>query len=500
MRLSSFFFLGLMGLAFSAGCQKPVHFPAEGDPRAAADVGALKAFDANLDGRVDFYLFANDEGRIDRLGYDRNAAPGPDHIVRLDAIPPRDCRHLVIILDGFGYGVVRAMYDAGNLRMFHPPSKVVAPYPTLTDMCVEDLLGYIPAPALETVYYSYDEGHIVGGNLDYLDGFNQPYNHLLDYRANLIWDAIGYVEPWEVLGKELNDAKRIFDRRDRREVLAYFVSSAGMSTRYGMEGQRRALRRVERLIHQVLYETHGLAQITLMSDHGHGYTRAERLPVEKYLKEKGWRVRDRLEGPRDVAFPQYGLTTYANFATRSPEALSRDLAALEGVEVTSFVRGDDAIVLGPDGTRARIRRRGDRYAYEAIEGDPLGYLPVLEGLQGKAKTIEGERFYPRDAIFAATVDHHWPDALERLWRAHFTLVEHPPDVIVSLADRYYCGADAFSGLFPIVSTHGGLNNRNSVTFVMTTAGPLPEALRARDVPDAMSELLGRPWPIKDRGR
>ena len=85
-------------------------------------------------------------------------------------------------------------------------------------------------------------------------------------------------------------------------------------------------------------------------------------------------------------------------------------------------------------------------------------------------------------------------SLQRIWRAHFSLVEDPPDVIVSLTDEYYYGSSFFSGAVQIASTHGSLNYKNSVTFIMSTAGPLPEVLQSKDVPAAMKQLTADRWP------
>ncbi|HOF18171.1 MAG TPA: hypothetical protein PK082_04620, partial [Phycisphaerae bacterium] len=247
--------LGALGV--SAGCQKPVNFPVCSEAQAAAKAGAVAAYDGNHDGKVDFFLFAAADGRIETIGYDRDGDGAVDERISLDAIPLATARHVVLLLDGYGYDVVKAYRDAGGLRLFHAPSRVIAPYPTLTDLCLEDALGYIPCRAFEAEYYDRRSNRLAGGNWDYLTGANEPYNRLLDYRAAAIWDAIGYLYPREVFGKELNDAKRKFDRAQGREFLAYFVSSAGISTAYGAAGQRQSLAQLERLILQVLYESRG---------------------------------------------------------------------------------------------------------------------------------------------------------------------------------------------------------------------------------------------------
>ncbi len=476
-------------LSTLAGCEKPVHFPVAPLPDGLD--GLVKAYDTDRDGKADFFLLLNDSGRVDRIAYDTNQDGAPDEVVPLDAVPLSQARHLVIILDGFAYDVVKAYYDEGRLRPFHPPSLVISPYPSMTDLSLQDLLGLMPARGFEAKYYNRQRNEMVGGAGAYLKGANATYDRVLDYRADVLWDSIGYLYPKQVFGKELNDLKRLFDRREQQETLAYVVSSAGVGTSYGAAGQREALQRVERLVHQVLQETHGTTKVTLLSDHGHSYTPSRRIPLEAYLQDRGWRLTDRLRGPRDVAYVRFGLVTFASFATNSAPQLAADLIAAEGVELASYVRGSDVVVLAPGGQQAVIRQRDGRYAYEPLAGDPLQLAPILTRL-----TPDADGYYDADALLAATAKHVYPAPLQRVWRAHLALVNHPPDVIISLGNAWYSGAKGFAGsLDSVASTHGSLNCINSTTFIMSTIAPLPPLLRSRDVPEAMGELFGRHWPL-----
>lgn len=496
---------GAMLLAMAAGCQDPLHFPMHSMDRAARDVGAAEAYDADHDGQADlfFYEAPGDDRRIVRIAYDRDGDAKPDRTIELDAIPVDQCRHLVVILDGFAWHVVQEYRKQGGLRLFHRPSKVVAPYPTLTDMCLEDLLGHVPVAGFEAEYYDHRRDRVVGGATSYLSGRNQPYNRLLQYRANLILDAVGYVVPWKVFGHEIDNILETLDKRQTREVLAYVVSAAGVSTRDGRDGQVRCLRKVDRLVRQVVTETQGLTKVTLVSDHGHSYTRAQRAPLEKHLKDKGWRLRNRLCDPNDVVFVRFGLVTYASLSTRRPAALARDLASAEGVDLVSHRNPSNPLSVVVTGSkdpssdgpapRAIIRRTDNgRFVYEPVVGDPLELKDALRSI----KPDRGGSYDPDD-LLKATVDAKYPAPLQRIWRAHFSLVENPPDVIVSLKDSYYTGSASFGRFVDVASTHGSLNRTNSVTFLMSTAGRLPSVLRSRDVPGAMAELLEVPaWPMR----
>lgn len=450
------------------------------------------AYDVNGDGKPDFFTFAGPDGRIDRIGYDDNGDGKPDRIIDLDKIDYSQSRHLVIILDGFGYDLVKGYMDSGHLRMFYPPSKVVAPYPSLTDLAIEDLFNYESCGGFEAMYYDRQKNRLVGGSGAYMRGENEPYNRLLQYRANLIWDAIGYLTPWAVFGKELNDAETGFKNSKLKEYRAYFVSSAGVGTTQGAEGQRKCLAEVERWILQVLWETQGKTKITLLADHGHSYTPATRIPLEKCLTDHKWRLTDSLRGPRDVVYIRFGLETYASFAANNPSDLSADLVTCEGVTLASYAQDNEVVLLAPGGQKAIIRQHADRYRYEAESGDPLKLKAILAKLPADA-----EGYYGADDLLHATIDHEWPAPLQRLYRAHFGLAKHTPDVIVSLANNYYSGASSFGSSVKIASTHGSLNLTNSRTFIMSTQAPLPPVMRSADVPKAMTKMTGAPWPLKE---
>jgi hypothetical protein len=478
----------LLAAATAAGCRKPVFFPL-GPIETLQRPLPRSAYDTDGDGRGDYFTFRNQAGRIDRIAYDPNGGGRNPQIVPLDALGFPQCRHLVLILDGVGYEVVRDFYDSGHLRLFHPPSRVIAPYPTLTDLCFEDFFGYVPVKGFEAEHYDHKAGRMAGGSWAYLRGENTPYNRLLHYRANMIWDAVGYVFPWQVFGKEINDSKRLFDRRRTQEVRAYYVSSAGVGTKRAAEGHRMCLRKVEQLVNQVVWETRGLVKVTLFADHGHTYTPARRIPLEEHLRRRGWRLTKRLRSGRDVAYVRFGLETCAALSTKHPAQLAGDVVECEGVELVSYAARDGVVVLAPGGGSAAVRHRHGRFRYEPHKGDPLELKGILKRLKG-----DKDGYHDADELMRATAGHVYPAPLQRLWRAHFALVENPADVIVSLADEYFSGSRTFGRFTKVTSTHGGLNARNSTTFIMSTVAPLPAVMQSKDIPRHMRKLTGGDWP------
>lgn len=445
-------------------------------------------YDTDDDGQADFQLLRNGAGRVNRLAWND---PTGQRVIDLDAAQGDRAGHFVMILDGFGWEVVEAFYRDGHLRAFYPPGKVICPYPSMTDMAMNDLLAAGTSAGIEAKYFDRRGNELVGGNTAYLAGENMPYNRRLDYRAGLMTDVVGYVGPWTTFLGELRKARATQEKSGKPETIAYFVTSAGVSTKWGRDGQIRALKEIERLGEDLLRITEGRLALTLMSDHGHSYTPGRRIDIAGHLREKGWTPGKTLDDDRDVVAVDFGLVTFASLACRRPAAVAADLIGLEGVELTSYRDGEAVVVLAPDGSSARITHRAGRFGYEPVGGDPLDLQPTLATLRADEAGL-----YDADALLQATAEHHWPLPLQRLWRAHHDLVENPPDVLASLGDGWYFGSKGFAGAVAIASTHGSLNRRNSTAFVMSTLGELPGPYRSDEVPNAMGVLLGvKTWPM-----
>ncbi len=474
-----------------SGCQKHLRFQLR-EVISASDSGARRCYDSTGDGQADFFTFTDSSGRISRIGYDNDVDAVPDVIVNLDEIPTARCRHLVIIVDGFGYDLVKRYYDSGKLRMFHNPSRVVAPYPAVTEVSLSAIMGSSAPIAIQSRYFDRKTNSVVGGVMDYIKGKNEPFADSLTYRADQHVDVLGYLLGMPVFVSELNTVKQLYEKRQTRELIAYFVSTSAVSVRSGANGQIECLKQLDRFITEVLWQSRGLVKVTMLSDHGLSYEKAEHLDMEKHLTDRGWLMKDRLDGPKDVVLSTLGVVTYACFSTRRPGALSENLITCEGVELASYALKDSAQVLSSNGGRAVIRTRGRRFIYEPLTGDPLLLKPILENLE-----TDEHGSYDPDDLLEATVTHIYPTPLQRLWQAHFCRVENPPDVIVSLQDRYCSGPTSFAAMVPINSTHGSLNYRNSVTFLMSTIGAFPPAMSSGDIRKQMEVLLDNPWPMRE---
>jgi hypothetical protein len=151
-----------------------------------------------------------------------------------------------------------------------------------------------------------------------------------------------------------------------------------------------------------------------------------------------------------------------------------------------YAAGDDVVVVSANG-RARIGRCGAGWRYSADFGDPLQLRDVIAELRAHA-AVSADGCIDAAALFAATVEHVYPDPLDRCWGAFHGLMAYPPDVLLSLADGWHWGSPFIDEHVTVRGAHGSLNRAGSVGFIMSTQGELPAAQRMRDVPANLERI------------
>lgn len=478
--------LTALSAGFCAACAVEPSFPPPIEARVE-NRETVFAFDTDGDRRPDFWQYQRADGRKHALAY-ANQQPGqPGERIELDAIDASECPHFVIALDGVPFELVNQLYHEGHFRFFHSPARVICCYPAMTDLALSELFHTGPCLGYQARYFDREANRFTDGNAVYLSAQNSPWMELMDYRCSFWWDALAYLDPQKVFNHELSGIARTFREIDVGEAYAYTVATAGLGTRGGRAGIRKYLRTIDRLCEQIIYERRGRVHLTVTADHGHNLVENELISFRQTLEAGGYRQAKSLQKPGDVVPVAYGLVTYAAFFTDDADGVAECLLHHEDVEFACYPV-DDAVVVRDRAGAARITRGDYGFVYESSGGDPLRLTEILERLRIDGKvSADGE--IDADALFEATLNHAYPDPLARIWDAFHGLVENPPDLIVNLRDGACYGSRFFHAMIGRVSsTHGSLNRAGSTTFVLTTLGELPSAMRARDVLPRLQEL------------
>ncbi|MCP4592923.1 MAG: hypothetical protein GY842_19480 [bacterium] len=490
---------GLTGavLVWSVGCSSAeVDWPRRPVLGVARNGDTMVSYDLSGSGVPD-YVQRMQGDRKTVLYFDADEDGRPDEEVRLDACTP-DWPHYLIVLDGVPHQLVARMWDDGRFRLFGRPSKVISTYPSMTDLALSRLLGTAAPAAIEAVHFDEQSNRICGGDDAYNRGANSPWLEVLTYHAPQSIGARAYLDPQGVFARELREMRAAFDRVDSGLASAYSVGTAGLGTRGGEAAIEAYLEVIDRFCERLMYDRRGRVRITLVADHGHSLTPCKRIGFKRHLAAHGFRLTDSLRRAEDVVTVKYGLVNLAQFFTPRPAEVARALLAHPAADIASFRVGERVMVLSAEG-EAEVHRRGGGYAYTTTVGDPLRLNPIIEVLTDAGQVAKDGTIYDR-SLSLATADHVYPDPLHRLWNCFDGAVHNPPSVVLSLKDGYCHGSWLFeAGIGRVASTHGALDQTNSATFVMSTAGGLPKVLRIGEVMQALEAGIAPHKPCSDPG-
>ncbi len=408
-------------------------------------------------------------------------------------------RRLLLCLDGVPLEVITAAKSRGLFDGFNAPARLLSPFPTVTNVALARMFEATAPNGYESLYFDRDERRMSGGVRKYIgrrtpDKVPSSYMDELDYQEPLHFEFLIYVAPDAVWRADM----RRFHERFRaappaRDFFAFLKATDGLLHCRGPRHLQTALESLDRILRDVRAACGAETEIVLFSDHGMNLEENRRVHLQTHLRQSGFEVVGQMRGrggrrPR-VSAPAFGLCGYAALYCEEKDderELAGALCALEGVDfsVRRDEDGQGVLVEGSRG-RARISKRvgaaGDfLYGYERLAGDPLRLGAVTRALEEEGLT-DAEGFAPDAEWLARTARHDYPDALANLHGSLYApRVRHTADVLVSLRDGYYYGANAFSHMIRLLATHGNALRPSTSAFLMSTHREFPEYVRATE--------------------
>jgi hypothetical protein len=356
---------------------------------------------------------------------------------------------------------------------------MIAPFPSLTEICFSDVLHCPPLPGAIDQYFDPRDEESKNNLWDRIWGYEEPWERRTFYHATFVQGGLSFLQPDEWYAAELEQARRAVERSPNRVTVIYLVSAASMVCKYGKPGAERVLDGARQLCLQLLYERRGAIKISMMADHGHNYTTSQNIDLEQILTSAGFHSAKKLRDPKDFIVEDYALVTYVGIDTLEPEEVAKTLCTHEQVELAVYMKGPRAIIRSAAGAAA-VECRNRQLRYLPLDADVLGYEPLIAQLKAEGQ-MDSDGFADDKVWFHRTVDHHWPNVPRRVWDALHRQVINAPTLMLSLKDGYYAGNPDFEKYIKMASTHGGLNQVNSATFVITMTGRLHDAVRHQDV-------------------
>jgi hypothetical protein len=384
-------------------------------------------------------------------------------------------RRLLLCLDGVPHKLIVAAKERGLFERFGAPTRLLSPFPTMTNVALSAMFGASPPAGYESLYFDRGAGELRGGIKKYLgrrtpDKIPSSYMDDLDYQEPLPFEFLIYVAPEHVWRADMQRFRERFRAAPQnRDYFAFLKATDGLLHAQGPSRLNVALESLDKILTEIQNYCGNETEIVMFSDHGMNLEENRRVPLTTRLRKQGYQVVPRLSGKkrRAVSIPAFGLCSYAAVYCGDEELVPEAATAIgeiPGVDFVVYRDGLEVVVEGQRGT-ARIERRENAYRYTPKSGDPL--------------ELKEHGFIDEAVWFEQTNTHRYPDVVVNLYKSLFTpRVKHTADILISLDDGYYYGWSPFGRFVRLAATHGNALQSSSNAFLMSTHRNLPECVRA----------------------
>ena len=404
-------------------------------------------------------------------------------------------RRLLLCLDGVPHEVIETARQRGLFDSFGAPSRLLSPFPTMTNIALSAMLGATPPLGYESLYFDKTARGLRGGVRKYIgrrtpDKIPSSYMDELDYQEPLAFEFLVYVAPEKVWRTDMRRFRERFrEAPQTRDFFAFLKGTDGLLHIRGPERLAVALESLDEILREIRSACGEETEIVLFSDHGMNLRENRRIHLKTHLHNRGFALSGSFSerSRAALAIPAFGLCGYAAIYCGDEEAVgdvAKSLVELEGVDFSIYKDGLEAIAVNGANGLARVERKQTNgetsYRYLTSSGDPLQLQPILETLNQAGK-LDEEGFASDKDWLENTANHIYPDPLANLYTSlHTQRVRHTADVLVSLRDGYYYGWSPFARLTRLAATHGNALRPSSNAFLMSTHRTLPPFVRADD--------------------
>jgi len=397
---------------------------------------------------------------------------------------PQRLRRLLLCLDGVPHELILRAQGRGLFSRFNPPTRLLSPFPTMTNVALSAMFSASPPAGYESLYFDREARQIRGGIRKYLgrrtpDKIPSSYMDELDYQEPLAFEFLIYVAAETVWRSDMQRFREAFKAAPRdRDYFAFLKATDGLLHSRGPDRLSIALESLDRILTEIQQVCGQETEIILFSDHGMNLRDNRRSNLTNHLRRSGFTITSNLTNAasKAVSVPTFGLCSYAAAYCSDPEQIPNVANALldePGVDFAVY-RDADAVVIKSDRGSATIERRvtnGETsYRYVSTGGDPLKLSRIQSDEAG---------FVSDTAWFNETNSHEYPDAVANIYSSLMhQRVKHTADVLISLRDGFYYGWAPFGRIVNLAATHGNALRPSSNAFMMSTHRVLPECVRA----------------------
>ena len=118
-------------------------------------------------------------------------------------------RRLLLCLDGVPHELIKAARSRGLFDTFGAPTRLLSPFPTMTNVALSAMFSASPPAGYESLYFDRSARELRGGISKYLgrrtpDKMPSSYMNELDYQEPLAFEFLVYVAPEKVWPRTCN--------------------------------------------------------------------------------------------------------------------------------------------------------------------------------------------------------------------------------------------------------------------------------------------------------
>jgi hypothetical protein len=416
-----------------------------------------------------------------------NTNPELDPLIKqLAAMKKPGLERVIVCIDGVAWSYMHQLQAQGYFRIFRPASKMIVTFPAMTNVSLSDIWRTDVTPGYESLYFDRNSNTLGGGATTYVGSRKsqgRDFHTLLDYEEPRQYEFLVYVSPLRILFADMRRSILKLTQSDKHELRQYIKSSDGMIHMLGRPGASQFVKNLDAFLSAVYWANDGRTEIIVFSDHGNEFIPSQRVSLEAALEAAGYRLGSRLEGPRSVVIPAFGLVSFAALYAHEADrpGIAQVLADQTGVDFAAYQEGDTIYVQAADGVAELTWRPGGQsFRYEARGADPLRLQPAIDALRQNGK-VDADDYITRQDWFEATAQTEYPDAPYRIWKGLNSQVGFPADLLVSFKAGYFYGSSTFDRFVKIQATHGSLRPDSSEAFLMSTHRDYPAATRGEDI-------------------
>ncbi len=391
---------------------------------------------------------------------------------------------LVIGLDGVSFSTFKKLQDGGHFRNFNTVAPMIASFPSISDPNWDSLLGLGPEPGYTKAFFdptiktSEGVGQKNGSILAHLS--KEPeYERAVDFKADgafehlstFIWTGTTGRYWLESLERDFLN----FSKKDRKIYFALLINSDLLSHVEGelplMQFLSEIEKRVESIQEKYFALYHRALEVVLVSDHGNGYFNPQDIDFQKPLEALGWKFKDTLSDPKDVAFFVPEILSFGAFycLPTSSRRLALDFSKVNQIQSSIYDDGRKIHIISDGGLNETVFSYDivrKVLTYALVRGhDPLNQ----SGLFKKKKLSEKD-------YFQKTMDLEYPNALLRIWEAFNGNSKTKPQVLVNPVLGHVFGNGTlrfFTSIRGFSSSHGSLHSDETRGIFVSTKREFP---------------------------